>query len=108
VKTSNEKLLVVPLSGSEVLVVESQRAAGLNYKLPQSSEGALVYYVNIAEKRQGYGYKVLGVKGKKISTDPFLLADWTLKDGESLNFKGIQIEVVESGEFGDVISVSKP
>ena len=108
VKTSNEKLLVVPLSGSEVLVVESQRAAGLNYKLPQSSEGALVYYVNIAEKRWGYGYKVLGVEGKKISTDPFLLADWTLKNGESLNFKGIQIEVIESGEFGDVISVSKP
>jgi hypothetical protein len=51
---------------------------------------------------------VLGVEGKKISTDPFLLADWTLKVGESLNFRGIQIEVVESGEFGDVISVSKP
>ena len=105
VKTSNEKLLVVPLSGSEALIVESQRAAGLNYMLPQSSEGALVYYVNTAEMKQGYGYEVLGVKGKKITTDPFLLADWTLKSGESLKFKGIQIKVVESGDFGDVIQV---
>ena len=107
IKTDDPKLLVVPLGKYEALVVESMRAKGLNYKMPELSEGALVYHINTSEKRN-YAYEVLGVADRPLTTGPFRLADWTLKSGESLKFKGIKIEVVESGEFGDVISVSKP
>lgn len=108
IKTENPKLLVVPLGEYEALVVESMRAKGLNYKLPMQSEGALVYHLNTSDPRRNYAYEVLGPADRPLSTDPFRLSDWTLKSGESLKFKGIKIQVVESGEFGDVISVSKP
>jgi hypothetical protein len=108
IKTDKPKLLVVPLGKYEALVVESMRAKGLNYKMPKQSEGALVYHVNTSEPRRNFAYEVLGVVGKTPTTSPFRLADWTLKEGESLSFKGVNIEIVESGEFGDVISVSKP
>jgi hypothetical protein len=108
IKTENPKLLVVPLGEYEALVVESMRAKGLNYKLPMQSEGALVYHLNTSDPRRNYAYEVLGPADRPLSTDPFRLYDLTLKSGESLKFKGIKIQVVESGEFGDVISVSKP
>lgn len=108
IKTDNPKLLVVPIGKYEAIVVESIRAKGLNYKIPMQSEGALVYHINTSEPRRNYAYEVLGSPDTSVSTDPFRLADWTLKSGESLKFKGIKIEVIESGEFGDVISVSKP
>jgi hypothetical protein len=108
IKTNNAKLLVVPIGKYEALVVESIRAKGLNYKIPMQSEGALVYFINTSEPRRNYAYQVLRSADRPVTREPFRLADWTLKSGESLTFKGIKIEVVESGEFGDVVSVSKP
>lgn len=108
VKTKNEKLLVIPLSQTEVLVVESQRAAGLNYKIPKSAEGALVYYINIAETRPNYGYKVLLAKNEKINTKPFLLSNAPINPGQYLTFRGIEIRSIEAGLFGDVIAVTRP
>ena len=105
VKTDFEKLLVIPLSRYEAIVVESMRARGLNYKLTKQSEGALVYYLNTSEPRRDYAYRLLSSEDRDITSVPFRLADWPLKPGESLSFKGVKISVLEAGEFGDVIQV---
>ena len=105
IKTTKPKLLVIPLGRHEALIIESMRSKGLNYKLPKMSEGALVYHLNASEPRRDFSYQVLGPEGRRISTSSFLLADWTMKQGESIDFKGVQISVIESGEFGDVIEV---
>ena len=105
VKTFKPKLLVIPVGKHEAIIVESMRSKGLNYKIPEISEGALVYYLNASEPRRNFAYKVLGPEDRRISTSSFLLADWTMKQGESIDFKGVQITVVEAGEFGDVIEV---
>jgi hypothetical protein len=96
---------VIPVGKHEAIIVESMRSKGLNYKIPEISEGALVYYLNASEPRRNFAYKVLGPEDRRISTSSFLLADWTMKQGESIDFKGVQITVVEAGEFGDVIEV---
>ena len=86
---------------------ESARAAGFNYKLPKSSEGAIVYTVNTAETRAEYGLTLLRPKGTAINSKPFILSNSSLQKGEFVTYKGIKIQVTEAGSFGDVVTVSK-
>lgn len=105
-----EKLLVIPVDSTKVLVVESMRAAGFNLKLPEVSEGALVYLVDITKTEHGRGINVLrptNRTGSIYAKRDFVLADAPLKVGESITSNGYKISVVESGDFGDVIKVEK-
>ncbi len=105
-----EKLLVIPVDSTKVLVVESMRAAGFNLKLPKVSEGALVYLVDITKSEHGRGINVLrptNRTGSIYAKRDFVLADAPLKIGESITSNGYKISVVESGDFGDVIKVEK-
>ena len=105
-----EKMLVVPVDSTKVLVVESMRAAGFNYKIPSVSEGALVYLVDINISQHGKGINVLRPSnrtGSIYQVDNFVLADAPLKKGESITSNGYKISVVESGNFGDVVKVEK-
>ncbi len=106
----NEKMLVIPISSTKVLVVESMRAAGFNLKIPEVAEGALVYLVDTSITAHGRGVNVLRPANR--STSPyvrpdFVLADAPLKMGESLTNNGFKISVVEAGQFGDVVKVEK-
>jgi hypothetical protein len=107
VKTAKQKLLVIKVNDHEVLVVESARAAGFNYKLPKSSEGALVYTVNTEETRAEYGLTLLRPQGTAINAKPFVMSNSSLQKGEYVTYKGIKIQVTEAGPFGDVVTVSK-
>ena len=107
VKTTKKKLLVLKVSEHEVIVVESARASGFNYKLPKSSEGAIVYTVNTEETRWEYGLTLLRPKGTAINAKPFVLSNSSLQKGEYVTYKGIKIQVTEAGPFGDVVTVSK-
>ena len=106
-KSKKTKLLVIHLSESKVIVVESIRAGGLNYKLGKESEGALVYVVDTSEPGLEYGMQVLRPESKPVNLLPFVLSDATLKFGEKIKYQGIEIKVVESGEYGDVVMISK-
>ena len=53
-----QKLVVVPLSKNKVIVVESMRSAGYNYKLPKVNQGALVYTVDVSITAHGEGTDV--------------------------------------------------
>jgi M6 family metalloprotease-like protein len=111
VKSTNQKLLVVPLSATKAIVVESLRPAGVNYKIPKVSQGALVYTVDVADQRHGYGMQLVVSEGrileKESQTEKFIGASAPLKLNQSVVVDGIQIKVIEAGVFGDVIKVSK-
>lgn len=107
IRTTKQKLLVLRVDDHEVIVVESARAAGFNYKLPKSAEGVLVYTVNTAEPRVEYGLTLLRPKGTAINVKPFILSNSSLQKGEFVTYKGIKIQVTEAGTFGDVVAISK-
>lgn len=104
-----EKLVVIPLSNTKGIVVESRRSTGLNYKYPKASEGALIYTVDTMETRFGYGVAVKRPINRPQShfAYGFSMGDAALKKGESIQVSGFKISVLDSGDFGDVVKVEK-
>ena len=104
-----EKLLVVPISETKVIAIESQRAAGINFKLTKESQGALVYTLDVMDTRYDGGFEVIKPKNRTSATveGPFIFWDAPLKSNESVDVWGYRISVVEAGDFGDVIKVEK-
>jgi hypothetical protein len=101
---------VIPVDSTKVLVVESMRAAGFNFKIPQVAEGALVYLVDTSKTEHGRGINVLRPTnriGSIYNVPSFVLADAPLKLNEFITSNGYKISVVESGNFGDVVKVEK-
>ena len=106
-KSTNVKMLVVPISNKKVVIIESIRKAGLDFKLPPQSEGALMYVLDLNKTGHGMGMDILLTTGRKIVTEPFYMADAPAKVGEYAVIDGIKISVIESGAFGDVVKVEK-
>lgn len=107
VRAKGKKMAVIPLSPEKVIVLESVRAVGVNYKLPKQSEGLLVWTVDTAEPRETYGVEAIYPLDRKIKKDPFVLADAPLKRGEFVTVGNLKIKVIEAGPFGDVFAISK-
>ena len=104
-----DKLVVIPTSTSTAIVVESRRSTGYNYKYPKESEGLLVYTVDTFDTRYKFGVTVLRPKNRPDSRFAFgmQLGDAALKLNEFIDVQGYRIQVIESGEFGEVIKVTK-
>ena len=104
-----EKMLVIPLSSTKAIAIESQRAAGLNFKLPAVSQGALVYTLDTLNSERDEGIDVIRPpqRSGSIYSGSFTYADAPLKQGETLSVLGYKISVIESADFGDVIKVEK-
>jgi hypothetical protein len=104
-----EKLIVVPLSTTKAIVVESRRSTGYNYKYPTSTEGALVYMVDTTDSRHSYGVYVKRPLNRPDNRfgNGFSLGDAALKKGESITLSNVKISVIDSGSFGDVVKVEK-
>lgn len=104
-----EKLLVLPISDTKVIAIESQRAAGINFKLTKESQGALVYTLDVMDTRYDGGFEVIKPKNRTSATveGPFIFWDAPLKLNESVEVWGYRISVVEAGDFGDVVKVEK-
>ena len=94
---------VIPLSTTEAIVMESRRALRYDKGMSKTSEGVLVYKVNTSISS---GLGPMRVVGRAGSADIWL-RDAPLKLRERLEVDGYTIEVIESGEFGDVIKVIK-
>ena len=107
------KTAVIPLSATKAVVVESERSFGYNFKFPKSSNGALVYLIDVTkihggvDGRFGYGAHVLLPNSRQVplETNKVLMAEAPLRLGEVVEVGGIKITVIESGDFGDVIKV---
>jgi len=104
-----QKMLVVPISSTKAIAIESHRAGGANYKLSKESEGALVYLVNSADTRHDGGINVVRPESRilPVNSGAFVLSDAPLKLNESVTLEGYKISVVEAGTFGDVVKVEK-
>jgi hypothetical protein len=107
VQTSESKSIVIRISATRVVVIETLRPAGLYYKLPIQSQGALVYEVDVLEAAHGLGMKLSLPIGRIVTSDPFFMASYPLKKGESTITNGYKVTIVESGNFGDVVKVER-
>ena len=107
VQTAESKAIVIRISATRVLIVETLRPAGLYYKIPLQTQGALVYEVDLLETGHGLGYKLSLPVGRSVSSDPFFMASYPLKQGEFTISNGYKITIIESGTFGDVVKVEK-
>ncbi len=104
-KTNKPKMVIIPFSPTEALVVESVRATGMNHKLAKEEQGALVYKLDMTDLRYDFGYEVQFPDSRKWSWTRYAMSNAPLKKGESFTYKGVKITNVEWGEFGDVIKV---
>jgi hypothetical protein len=107
VKTKEKKLVVIPISQTKGIVIESIRAAGLYYKISKLSEGVLPYLVDLEIVGHGLGLKLILPTNRNPDQPPFFLSQAPLRQGESVTSNGFKITVVESGTFGDVIKIEK-
>jgi hypothetical protein len=108
------KMAVLPISSTKVLVLESQRGIGINFKMPRESEGLLAYVVDTSITKSHDGIRLLIPSDKPMIQSPLMdkksagkNSNATLRVGEVIRFENISISVVESGEFGDVISINR-
>ena len=107
VKTTKKKLTVIPVSRFKVIAIESIRAAGLYYKLPTTSQGVLVYEIDLTQNYLETGMKLILPQNRNPNLGPYFLAEAPLRVGESVVSNGHRITVLESGTFGDVVKVEK-
>jgi len=106
IKGGYEKLLMVPISGSDYLAVESIRPYGYSYKIPKCQQGALVYVAS--RYGQGWNEKTIHVPSttpKKKCPGQSISEKGALIKGDSVSYGGVKITVVEAGDFGDVIKI---
>jgi hypothetical protein len=110
VKTKESKAIIIPISSTKVIVVESIRPVGLHYKIPQKLQGVLVYEIDLTKNQHGMGMKLSLPINRKLNSNPFafdfFLGDAPLRMGDRTETNGYSIEVVEAGNFGDVIKIS--
>ena len=96
------KAVIVPLSRTKALVVESRRAIGLDSKIAKT--GALVYIVD-SSVQSGYG--PVKIYPSSVSTDPrYLQAPRAV--GESVTVEGITVSVTSATSAGDTVSIKRP
>ncbi|MBX3049263.1 MAG: hypothetical protein KIT46_03050 [Anaerolineales bacterium] len=91
------KAIMLPLADGQMLVIEARRPLGYDWRLQQP--GALVYLVD-THRDSGYGpLRVLAPEGK-------LPGQAALQAGESLQYEGVSVQVLESGAEFDRLWVS--
>ncbi len=107
VQTQESKAVVISISSTKVVVIESLRPGGLFYKHPVQSQGVIAYEIDLTQDMHGMGMKLSLPIGRKVESNNIFMASAPLKQGESTLNNGYKITVVESGTFGDVIKVEK-
>jgi M6 family metalloprotease-like protein len=95
------KSIMIPLSSSKMLVIESRKTMGFDAPL---SGGILVYTVDMKVGQLGGGYVVVPRIG---FTDTEYFRDAPLRVGDSVTVGGVTITVLNIGEGGDVVKISR-
>lgn len=99
--TGGTKAIIIPISRTKAVVVESRRAVGLDKALVKS--GALVYVVD-SSIQSGRG--PVQVYPSDLKNDPrFLQAPRAV--GESIVVEGYTIKVTQADASGDTVEISK-
>jgi len=99
-RSSGLKAVIVPISLTKVLVIESRRAEGVDKNLKKS--GALVYLIDSAQQ-SGMGpvkiYPADNSDNRRLQS--------TRAEGESVTVEGITVTVVKSDKDGDLVEVKR-
>ena len=99
--SSGVKAVVIPISRTKAVVIESRRAIGIDKNIAKS--GALVYVVD-SSIQSGQG--PVRVFPSDVSSDPrYLKAPRAL--GESVTTEGITVKVTKSDDSGDTVGITK-
>jgi M6 family metalloprotease-like protein len=95
------KAVMVPISKTKAVVIESRRPLGIDSKLAKS--GALVYVVD-STNQSGLG--PVKVYPSDVTSDPrYLKAPRAV--GEKITIEGVTVTVTQSNESGDTVEGSK-
>ena len=94
------KMLIVPLSSTSAIVVESRRIESHDAGF---TPGALVYFVNTAVRSLEGPIRVLPINDADLTK-----GSAPLTAGRSLTHEGVTVTVVSSDGSGDVVTVSRP
>ncbi len=97
------KSIMVPLSTSKILVIESRKNESLDL-ISASHEGVLVYTVDMLKGQLGGGYEIQ----QRIGAINSNYEDAALRTGDSLTIDGVKITVVALDSTGDTVRISKP
>ena len=97
------KAVVVRLSSTKILVIESRRNEGFDV-LTALREGTLVYTVDMTIPSIKGGWKVQRRPG---STD-LEFTDAALRVGDVITVDGLRIEVISRDQNGDTVTITKP
>ena len=100
-KAGGLKAVVIPISRTKAVVVESRRALGIDSALHKA--GALVYVVDSSIQSGAGPVKVFPSDVK--NDQRYLLAPRAL--GESVKVSGITIKVIAAGPEGDTVEISR-
>jgi M6 family metalloprotease-like protein len=98
-KKGNKKAIIVPISGTSALVVESRRKIGFDKNIPK--EGVLVYLVNTSLEG---GSGPIQVK-PGLKSDYEFHNDAPMTKGDTYIYKNISINVLESNKESDLVKV---
>jgi M6 family metalloprotease-like protein len=101
---SGLKGVVIALSKTKAIVMESRRAIGYDSFLGTSSEGLLVYEVDTTIPYHQSPVHIISPEG---SIDKDWNTDSALRLNQFVVDSGWKITVIESGDFGDVVKVEK-
>ena len=97
------KAVVVRLSSTKILVIESRRNEGFDV-LSALREGTLIYTVDMTIPSIKGGWKVQRRPG---STD-LEFTDAALRVGDVITVEGLRIEVISRDQNGDTVKITKP
>ena len=96
------KSVVIKISNSKIVVVESRRNEGFDV-IDSSNEGVLIYTVDMNIETQKGGWNVQRRPGS-VSTN---FKDAALRAGEKIVTNGVTIEVLARDANGDRVKISK-
>lgn len=122
--TSGFRSVMVPLSSSKILVVESHRAEGFGDRLSKGTYGVMTYVVDttldndrsgesVGQGRTRYASLVLpssasarGLSDVVFSRGGSGIVDPLILLGESVSYGGVSVSLVSSGDY-DTVRISK-
>ena len=102
-QNDKQKSIMIPLSATKMLVMESRRNEGLDV-LTAKEEGLIVYTVDVSIGQLGGGYVIHPRSG---FTDTSGFTDAALHPGDSITVDGVKITVTAADKNGDTVTVGK-
>ena len=104
--STNKKMLVIRLSSTQAVIVESRRKSTID-KLSSTQEGAIVYKLDL---NKGFAQGAVSlVANKEQLLNNGSQPQWfdNLQQGDSVEVSGMKIKVIKKVSTGDYISIEK-